>query len=287
MLAAIMRSTPYVAVFVTLITTSACSSVASVDVSGAEADIRTVLDAWHAAAARADEEAYFRHFAPDAVFLGTDATERWTLPEFRAYAHPIFARGKAWNFRAARRAISVAPSGELAWFDEDLVTEGLGPARGSGVLVRSVGNGRWQISQYNLAITIPNDRFTEVKELLENPRLVRGPEGWCALTIDIQTRAGLMTDRAYRAHPTIENNRQKVTETLRRRLELAAAAPESLVPAVRAEAAYYERLAAWADSHAWALGPAAPQPGAQEAAGMEELTRFGYEHCGIRRELVE
>jgi ketosteroid isomerase-like protein len=175
MLAAVMRSIPYVAVFAALITTSACSSARPVNVSAAEVDIRAVLDAWHAAAARADEEAYFRHFAPDAVFLGTDATERWTLPEFRAYAHPIFARGKAWNFRAARRAISVAPSGELAWFDEDLVTEGLGPARGSGVLVHPTGDGPWRIAQYNLAITIPNDRFDEVKALLASQRPVRAP----------------------------------------------------------------------------------------------------------------
>lgn len=175
MLATVMRVTTIVAVFAALITTSACSSARPVNVSAAEADIRTVLDAWHAAAARADEEAYFRHFAPDAVFLGTDATERWTLPEFRAYAHPNFARGKAWNFRAARRAISVAPSGEFAWFDEDLVTEGLGPARGSGVLVHLADDEPWRIAQYNLAITIPNDRFSEVKELLESPRPVRVP----------------------------------------------------------------------------------------------------------------
>src|SRR6266545_7462239 len=34
-----------------------------------------MLDDWHAAAAAADEARYFAHFATDAVFLGTDATE--------------------------------------------------------------------------------------------------------------------------------------------------------------------------------------------------------------------
>src|SRR5262245_65773011 len=49
--------------------------------------VDTVLDGLHDAAAKADEKRYFDHFAPGAVFLGTDARERWTLEEFRAYAH--------------------------------------------------------------------------------------------------------------------------------------------------------------------------------------------------------
>src|ERR1700744_2006164 len=69
----------------------------------AEAQIRAVLDDWHDAAAHADEERYFAHLGPDPVFLGTDATERWDKAAFRAYAHPHFAKGKAWSFRATRR----------------------------------------------------------------------------------------------------------------------------------------------------------------------------------------
>ena len=123
------------------------------------------LDDFHDAAARADEERYFAHFAPDGVFLGTDATERWNVAAFRAYAHPYFARGKAWSFRAARRAVVVR--GDLAWFDEDLETQNLGPARGSGVL--SLRGGRWLIEQYVLSITIPNERFPAVRDLLKQP----------------------------------------------------------------------------------------------------------------------
>jgi hypothetical protein len=124
-----------------------------------------MLDQWHAAAARADEAGYFSHFAKDAVFLGTDQAERWDVAAFRAYAHPHFARGKAWSFRAVRRSVSFAPSGEVAWFDEDLATERLGPARGSGVVVRE--GGEYKLSQYNLSITIPNDRFQDVERVLE------------------------------------------------------------------------------------------------------------------------
>ena len=55
-----------------------------------------VVDDWHDAAAKADETRYFAHFTDDGVFLGTDATERWDVPAFRKYAHPHFAKGKAW-----------------------------------------------------------------------------------------------------------------------------------------------------------------------------------------------
>src|SRR5262245_25259972 len=84
-------------------TTSA--AVASGDAARDERAIAATLDAWHAAAARGDEAAYFDAFSPDGVFLGTDETERWDVPAFRAYAHPHFARGKAWSFHATRRAI--------------------------------------------------------------------------------------------------------------------------------------------------------------------------------------
>ena len=53
-----------------------------------------VLDALHHNASIAAEEPYFALFAPDAVFLGTDGTERWTVDEFRGYVHPYFERGR-------------------------------------------------------------------------------------------------------------------------------------------------------------------------------------------------
>jgi len=138
---------------------------ASGELHSAELGVNEVLDDFHLAAAEADEERYFDHFAPDGIFLGTDATERWTVAAFREYAHPHFAEGEAWTFRAARRDVALSRDTRLAWFDEDLETEGLGPARGSGVLRRDE-TGRFRIVQYNLAITVPNERFGEVKALL-------------------------------------------------------------------------------------------------------------------------
>ena len=125
--------------------------------------ISAVLDDWHAAAAASDEERYFGHFTRDAIFLGTDASERWDVPSFRAYAHPHFSSDHGWAFRVVRRAIVV--EGEHAWFDEDLASEHLGPLRGSGVL--RCDDGDWRIAHYNLTFTIPNDRVSQVTAALE------------------------------------------------------------------------------------------------------------------------
>src|SRR5262245_30288035 len=68
--------------------------------------VTKMLDDWHDAAAKADEERYFRHFTPDAVFMGTDVTERWTRDAFREWAKPYFNRGKAWSFTPHDRFVS-------------------------------------------------------------------------------------------------------------------------------------------------------------------------------------
>ncbi len=130
-----------------------------------KAAVAAVLDDWHKAAAAADEPRYFGHFTADAVFMGTDATERWSRDEFRAWAKPFFSRGKAWSFKAVSRHISLSKDGNVAWFDEALDTPNLGPSRGSGVLVKE-GN-TWKIAHYNLSVPIPNDLMDEVMKRIE------------------------------------------------------------------------------------------------------------------------
>jgi hypothetical protein len=116
--------------------------------------VAAVLDDWHQAASVADEARYFSHFAPNGVFMGTDATERWTVSEFRVWARPYFAKGKAWSFKPRDRHMAFSVDGKVAWFDEMLDTTNLGVCRGSGVL--TLAGGAWKISQYNLSIPIPN-----------------------------------------------------------------------------------------------------------------------------------
>ena len=151
---------------------AACSSssaplaASAADAARASEEVSRVLDDWHDAAARSDEPRYFSHFAADGVFLGTDATERWSSSELRAYAHPRFSEGRGWVMRSLRRSISLSSDASIAWFDEDLQAKNLGAARGSGVLVRGA-DGVFKIAQYNLAITVPNARFAAVKAVLD------------------------------------------------------------------------------------------------------------------------
>lgn len=126
-----------------------------------------VLDDWHKAAADADETRYFAHAAPDFIFLGTDATERWDLASFRAFAHPYFAKGTAWTFVPRDRHVDFSPRGDVAWFDEKLDSASYGECRGSGVLRRI--DGEWKIAHYNLTIPIPNDLAKDVVKMIRNP----------------------------------------------------------------------------------------------------------------------
>jgi hypothetical protein len=128
------------------------------------AAVDRVLDTLHDAAARADGDRYFACFDPGAVFLGTDATERWPFPEFREYAAKRFATGTGWTYRVKERATSLSADGGVAWFDERLVNEKYGECRGTGVLVRRPGG--WRIVQYNLTIPIPNDLAGRVVEMI-------------------------------------------------------------------------------------------------------------------------
>jgi hypothetical protein len=127
--------------------------------------IEAMLDDWHRAAAAADGERYFGHMTADSVFLGTDATERWTVAEFKAYARPYFGPGRGWTYRPRNRSVTFTPDARAAFFDELLDNQGLGEARGSGVVV--LEDGAWKVAQYNLSIPIPNDLAAEVVRLIQ------------------------------------------------------------------------------------------------------------------------
>src|SRR6185436_7105801 len=107
----------------------------------------------------ADLKRYVGQMAPDGVFLGTDATERWTRDQFEAFAKPYFEKGKGWTYRARDRHVTVSGDGSIAWFDELLDSESYGECRGTGCVVKAVGG--WKIAQYSLSIPIPNDLAKE------------------------------------------------------------------------------------------------------------------------------
>lgn len=118
--------------------------------------LHAFLDAWHHAAAVADETVFFGSMAPGGIYLGTDATERWDRDQMAFWAKPYFNRESAWAFTAHDRQIYLNEAQTLAWFEEQLDTW-MGECRGSGVL-RHYPEG-WKIEHYNLAVTVPNDKL--------------------------------------------------------------------------------------------------------------------------------
>jgi len=124
-----------------------------VDFAKEKAAISALLDSFNVAAARADYNRYFSFYDSGAIFIGTDATERWTKESFMIWAKPYFDRGRAWNFTSVQRDIYFSENADIAWFDELLNTQ-MKICRGSGVLSKQ--GEEWKIRQYVLSTTIPN-----------------------------------------------------------------------------------------------------------------------------------
>lgn len=127
------------------------------------AEIGIFLDDWHHDASRAHMPAYFHKIDEVGIYIGTDATENWTKQAFYDWSKPYFDKGKAWSFHAEERNIYLSEDLKMAWFDEKLSSVS-GPLRGSGVLINR--NGQWKILHYVLSLPVPNEKFNEVIELI-------------------------------------------------------------------------------------------------------------------------
>ena len=127
------------------------------------ATLNQSIDSWHKAAADADSDIFFNFMDSSCVYIGTDASERWSKKEFFQFAKPYFDRGKAWDFKAYDRIIFFADDGRTAWFDE-LLNTWMGICRGSGVA--DYKNGMWKLQHYHLSVTVPNEKIHEFIKLL-------------------------------------------------------------------------------------------------------------------------
>ncbi len=126
-------------------------------------EINSTIDSWHLTAAMADSM-FFDYFDNDAVYIGTDAGERWTIEEFKKFAMPFFKKGKAWDFKPIERHIYLSDDSKLAYFDEKLNTW-MGVCRSTGVVVRK--GKAWKIKYYHLSMTIPNKKVKEIIEIIK------------------------------------------------------------------------------------------------------------------------
>lgn len=129
------------------------------------AHIDTLLDTLHSAAASADADRYWACYTDNAVFIGTDATERWTLAQFHAYAAPHFESGKGWSYTPSNRHVDFSPDARTAWFDETVTHAQYGACRGTGVLLLTPSG--WKVAQYHLTLPIPNDLLAEEAEKIK------------------------------------------------------------------------------------------------------------------------
>jgi len=125
-------------------------------------ELNQILNDWHLAASHADIDAYFSALSKDAVYIGTDASERWTKREFYNFCAPYFEKGKAWDFKAFDRKIYFSEDGKTAWFNE-LLNTWMGVCRASGVLQHK--EGQWKISHYQLSVTVKNEHMKQFLEI--------------------------------------------------------------------------------------------------------------------------
>ena len=122
------------------------------------AAIDALLDGLHQDANNGSFKTYFDRYTPNAVFLGTDKSERWNIKEFKAYAAPAFADGHGWTYSVQERHLEGV--GNTRWFDEILLNKKLGHCRGTGVV--ELIDGEWKIAHYALTMLIPNDIAADV-----------------------------------------------------------------------------------------------------------------------------
>ena len=130
-----------------------------------EKEVAEFITNWHKAAADANINSYFGMMSEDAIYIGTDASERWTKKEFFQFCEPYFSKGKAWDFKPYNRQIYFSKDGKTIWFDELLETW-MGVCRGSGVIRNE--NNTLLITHYHLSVTIKNEKVKEFLQINQN-----------------------------------------------------------------------------------------------------------------------
>tara|TARA_R110002050_G_scaffold90317_3_gene190104 strand:- start:1876 stop:2481 length:606 start_codon:yes stop_codon:yes gene_type:complete len=121
-------------------------------------EVSALLNLLHESAAAADWTTYFSLYHPQAVFIGTDDSERWNMVEFEHYAKPT----KGWRYDLKSRHLLQID--DTIVFDEQLYSPAYGVSRGTGALVQTSEG--WKIAQYHLSFPIPNDKAKRITSLI-------------------------------------------------------------------------------------------------------------------------
>jgi len=139
----------------------------------AKVAVANLLDDFHQRASDSDFKGYFDCFAPEGRFLGTDATENWTVQEFKKYAAPAFRAGKGWKYTPIKesRVLNLLADASLVCFDEQLESQEFGAARGTGICRRVSDDSseeKWWIVQYHLSFPVPNSIAVKITDLMKH-----------------------------------------------------------------------------------------------------------------------
>jgi ketosteroid isomerase-like protein len=131
--------------------------------------IEKTLTNFHQAAADANLNEYFNLLTDDAIYLGTDSSERWTKKTFKHYVEPRFKQGHGWKYTKIARHIKVSQDNKTAFFDELLTNKNYGLCRSTGMMRKTIQG--WKIAQYSLSVPLPNaiakDIVKEIKHHLQ------------------------------------------------------------------------------------------------------------------------
>ncbi len=123
----------------------------------------SLINEWHHAAAIADRKSFFGFMTKDAVYIGTDTSERWQRDEMEDWSSQYFERSSAWTFTPISRNITFGPVKNIAWFDELLDTP-MGVCRSTGI-VECIDD-KWKLVHYQLSLTLPNGKLDDFKKLI-------------------------------------------------------------------------------------------------------------------------
>lgn len=158
-----IRLIPLLAVLF-LASCASTSSIDEIDRDRALMFVDHVLNTWHTDASTGNFDRYFDAMTRDSIFLGTDATERWTKDQFMGYAREPFSDGNGWTYTPSERFVAFSDHGHTAWVDELLTNAKYGTLRGTAVLQRRGDD--WKIAHYSLTFLVPNEKAGSVVEVI-------------------------------------------------------------------------------------------------------------------------
>ena len=167
-----IKNTVYFIGLVGLLFAFSCTTNTTVSNDDLIMQAEDFINDWHQSSAQSNIDVYLGSMAATSVYMGTDASERWEKDAFSDFCKPWFAKGKGWAFAKISRHIYVADQGNIIWWDELLDTK-LGVCRGSGVMQHK--KGKWQIEQYVLSPTVPNELMDSVvnMKLVQDAKVVK------------------------------------------------------------------------------------------------------------------